>query len=202
MMYLENKEKFAKYYMVLQKLIIDRNVKRFAEIGVFKGRTIRNLLKRNSRKIIKDYIAIDPWKRLREIMPNESSLALTTKDHEWDGLYKIVCKNMVDFNQLRVMRLSSYDASLLFPDNYFDLIFIDADHIYQEVKRDIDLWLPKVKSDGVLCGHDCGGNYEGVEKAIVEKFGKIENIDLNSKWDKIGNTLKYATNSVWVKEIE
>ena len=41
------------------------------------------------------------------------------------------------------------------PDNSLDICFIDSDHRYDMVKKDIELCIPKMKSGGVLCGHDC-----------------------------------------------
>src|SRR5262249_29650597 len=47
-----------------------------------------------------------------------------------------------------------------------DMVFIDGDHRYEAVKRDILKWQPKLKSGGLLCGHD--RNWPGVEQAIQE----------------------------------
>lgn len=63
---------------------------------------------------------------------------------------------------------SSKEASLDFPDNFFDLIYIDGDHSYQSVKQDILLWIGKVKKKGIIAGHDY--NWSGVEKAVNEIF--------------------------------
>ena len=38
-----------------------------------------------------------------------------------------------------------------------DIVFIDADHRYSSVMKDIEAWLPTVKRGGILCGHDCEG---------------------------------------------
>ena len=53
-----------------------------------------------------------------------------------------------------------------------DLIFIDADHSYEWVKRDINALYPKVRSGGILSGHDYGNENIGVKKAVDEVFGE------------------------------
>lgn len=54
-----------------------------------------------------------------------------------------------------------------------DFIFIDANHQYSYVKQDIELYWPKVRSGGFLCGHDYSGGHPGVTKAVDEFFGKL-----------------------------
>ena len=55
-----------------------------------------------------------------------------------------------------------------FDDEYFDTIFIDMDHSYQSVKRDIQQWLPKVKPGGILAGDDYRTTLPGVIEAVKE----------------------------------
>lgn len=40
------------------------------------------------------------------------------------------------------------------PDGYFDVVYIDGDHGYEGVKRDIKVVLPKLKANGVLIFND------------------------------------------------
>lgn len=40
------------------------------------------------------------------------------------------------------------------PDKYFDVIYIDGDHRYEGVKRDIEASVPKLKHSGVLIFND------------------------------------------------
>ena len=47
------------------------------------------------------------------------------------------------------------EAHNKFQNEFFDVVFLDADHRYGHVKKDIQNWLPKVKYGGILCGHDC-----------------------------------------------
>jgi SAM-dependent methyltransferase len=48
----------------------------------------------------------------------------------------------------------SVEMSTKIEDESMDIIFIDANHTYNGVKRDIESYLPKVKKGGILCGHD------------------------------------------------
>jgi predicted O-methyltransferase YrrM len=68
----------------------------------------------------------------------------------------------------------------LFPDNYFDFIYIDANHHEKWVLRDINISLPKLKDNGILCGHDYipdETNGYGV-KAAVDTFFKNKKINI------------------------
>ena len=62
----------------------------------------------------------------------------------------------------------SPEAATLFTDGWFDLVYLDAGHAYHEIQADIDAWLPKVRSGGVLCGHDYCDSFPGVRRAADE----------------------------------
>jgi len=66
----------------------------------------------------------------------------------------------------------SKTASLIFEDNSLDLVFIDADHRNSHVSEDIKAWLPKVKTGGILCGHDCEGYYHLYPKDVRGRINK------------------------------
>ena len=47
------------------------------------------------------------------------------------------------------------------------MIFLDADHSYEAATLDIEAWLPKVKKNGILAGHDYINHlYPGVKRAV------------------------------------
>jgi predicted O-methyltransferase YrrM len=62
-----------------------------------------------------------------------------------------------------------------------DLVFIDADHSYEAVVQDIKIWIPKIRSGGIIAGHDYMKDYPdvregiplGVKEAVTDTLGKV-----------------------------
>lgn len=59
-------------------------------------------------------------------------------------------------------------------DGTLDFIYVDADHKLASVRADLAMWYPKVRSGGMICGHDfldspnnCGSEF-GVATAVTE----------------------------------
>ncbi len=48
-----------------------------------------------------------------------------------------------------------------------DLLFVDGDHSYNAVAKDLGTWLPKVRKNGVVVFHDYGWA-EGIQRAVRE----------------------------------
>lgn len=68
-----------------------------------------------------------------------------------------------------------YSESIVddFPTKYFDFVYIDGDHTYESVSRDIKTWLPKIKSNGFIGGHDYRKQeWPEVVRAVNEQFDK------------------------------
>jgi hypothetical protein len=55
-------------------------------------------------------------------------------------------------------------------DEELDFVYIDGNHRYEYVKKDIELYYPKVKKGGLISGHDYKKNEPGVIKAVHESF--------------------------------
>ena len=64
----------------------------------------------------------------------------------------------------------SWEAAKLYSDNSLDFVFIDAGHEYDSVIKDIKSWYPKVKTGGVIAGHDYTQPTCGVKRAVDEFF--------------------------------
>jgi len=67
-----------------------------------------------------------------------------------------------------------------FEDDSLDFVYIDGEHTYEGVLRDIKLYLQKVKVNGYLGGHDLGKG--GVTAALIEMFGDVDIYFEDSSW--------------------
>jgi len=84
------------------------------------------------------------------------------------------------------MQMSSLDASCKFNDGYFDFVFLDSSHTYEQTKAEIRLWIHKVKDGGILAGHDYDiVNSEGVVNAVNELI-RNENLNLETTTNGCG----------------
>ncbi len=126
---------------------------RFVEVGVFKGCSFSFLVVEviNSGKKI-ECIAIDafPWPDL------EPAFDMHMKPLE--GHF------------VKMAGGDSFDAAKKFEDESIDFIFIDANHTYEFVSKDIAAFLPKMKKGGVVAGHDYNLSHPGVMQAVNEAF--------------------------------
>jgi len=57
-------------------------------------------------------------------------------------------------NNVKLLTGFSADLAPSF-DRPIDLLFIDANHAYEAVKQDWELWSPKVRDGGSIAMHDC-----------------------------------------------
>jgi hypothetical protein len=69
----------------------------------------------------------------------------------------------------------SYDVVNDFSDQYFDFIYIDATHIYECVKADLNMYFPKLKKTGLICGHDYINHPSFSVIPAVDEFVKQNN---------------------------
>lgn len=53
-----------------------------------------------------------------------------------------------------MIRCTSEKASQMFLDESLDFVYIDANHAYNYVVQDLELWYPKIKPGGLVMGHD------------------------------------------------
>jgi predicted O-methyltransferase YrrM len=99
------------------------------------------------------------------------------------GLYEEAVQNLkplIDLNVVNIIRGHSQDVVSKYQDETIDFCFIDGSHEYEDVKKDIMAYLPKVKKGGILAGHDYDAIWNGVIQAVDEILVKVEIV--NGSW--------------------
>jgi len=143
-----------------------------AEIGVFKGVFAEQILKKQPSELH----LVDPWLSY----PGKQDRCYSALQVEMDLIYDSVVEKFKKNKNVKIHRRSSKQAAAAFCDDFFDWIYIDADHSYHAVKEDLELWFQKVKPGGFLCGDDFAHNEKlqwGVIPAVTEFVAK-NNLEL------------------------
>lgn len=88
------------------------------------------------------------------------SVDLFPEDHPVVGnLRDVYVSNLqeagVTDRKLAIVKHDSSTAGREWQFGEIDLLFIDGDHTYEGVKRDIEAWTPHVKLGGYVAFHDC-----------------------------------------------
>jgi len=100
-----------------------------------------------------------------------------------NGSYNCFLKNIEPLKDvINPVRCSSLDAALLYKNESLDFVFIDADHSYKEVKKDILAWMPKIKNGGILSGHDYP--FPDVKRAVDENVEDVIILKDEKVWYK------------------
>lgn len=158
---------------------------RGAEVGVWNGKNAEQLLRRLP---LLHLSLVDRWAAPDKKDSYYSSGAeMALKSHAKHKAAYEEAMSRVRFAASRVdvqVCDSGYGAEL-YPDKFFDFVFIDADHSREGCYRDIVAWCPKVKKDGFIGGHDFAHPDQGdVKGAVLDYFGGMDGIelDVNRTW--------------------
>ena len=73
------------------------------------------------------------------------------------------------------IKKTSLEASKDFDDKSLDAVYIDAEHDEASVRSDVNAWKNKIKSGGILCGHDfTQPHIDHINKTLIEENLKNE----------------------------
>ena len=141
------------------------------EIGVGLGKFSRILVEKSDLRKI--YL-LDAWKEFpKDEYQDISNKAQAEQDARYESVVRLFEPNK---DRVEIIRDDCTCAVNKFEDGFFDFIYIDANHEYAHVKRDILQWYPKSRSGGVFSGHDYmdGIKRSGVYgvKSAVDEFCK------------------------------
>jgi predicted O-methyltransferase YrrM len=125
-----------------------------AEIGVHEGEFSDVILSNTKMSML---ISIDIWK----------------KQYCMNQAFKRLQKHDL---RSTMIRQNSLVAAQMFPDNFFDFIYIDSWHVYKHTKKELDLYWPKLKTGGIFSGHDYVEGWKD-QSGVFHPYGVIQAVD-------------------------
>lgn len=141
---------------------------RICELGVFEGDNFMEMIAHTPQLAV----AIDSWKNDGVHTLKDASYS----NNELHTQYNYFLNKVKNIPFVQIIRDSTSNASKKFPDNWFDFVYIDADHSFDACYLDLLTWYPKVKKSKFLMGHDYRRGFGVVE--AVNKFVKENKLDL------------------------
>lgn len=153
-----------------------------AEIGVWLGEYSEAIIKCSNPK---ELYLIDMWD-VQELKTEAYAdyYIHFTKTEQYLGVYNYLLNKFSSNENIKLIRSDSVEASANFSDDFFDWVYIDADHSYQGVTNDLNAYYKKVKTGGFLCGHDWNAPEDaGVNDAVLDfvKSNDVEFIGITNE---------------------
>ena len=139
-----------------------------AELGVFRGEFSKEMLESITPK---ELHLIDIWEGMMGSADKDGkNFNMANLNDLYNGLQTLYKDNPV----VKFHKGDSCAVLSQFPDNYFDVVYIDSVHTYQHVLRELEMSYKKVKDGGYILGHDYCQQTNGVILAVNEfckKYG-------------------------------
>lgn len=144
------------------------------ESGCYKGRSTRALADNCTGYVY----AVDPWP---EWYPRDDGKPLFKIG---DEVFREFIKNVMGLSNTATVCI--FKGTLQdFGSTKADFIFLDGDHRYEMVKKDIESAKALLNPGGILAGHDYKHkDWPGVKQAVDELIGEPVNL-IDSIWWKI-----------------
>lgn len=157
------------------KIINLYKLKRGVEVGVAEGNFSNLLLAKSNLDIL---YSIDCWlkfpKEVYQDKRNDSQFRINLR------YFHTVLRLSKYKERSVIFRMKSEDAVKMFKDGELDFVYLDANHHYESIMKDLELWYPKVKKGGILAGHDYMDFDNGITKVevkrAVDKFVELNGI--------------------------
>jgi hypothetical protein len=169
-------EKYTNGLLDLINYLKDK-VETMVEVGSYQGES--TIIFAQNLPNIKKIYAVDPWLNgyaAGDICSDEYPMEIV--ENNFDIRIK-------DYPTIIKKKMFSTDFANEIEDGSLDFVYIDGDHQYESCKNDIKIWLPKIKSNGIIAGHDyLPACFMGVVNAVNETFGQPDLTFEDTSWIK------------------
>lgn len=107
-------------------------------------------------------------------------------NYDWNYIKQEFNTNTRFSDNIKYLQEYSYNVYHYFKDGSIDFIYIDGDHTYESVQKDLNFYLPKLKKGGIIGGHDYYDiAWPEVCRAVDEYVGKPDIVFSDTSWVKV-----------------
>lgn len=153
-------------YQEFYDFVAKKDFQKYVEVGVWKGHSIIYLANKLKTKNV-EIFAVDLWDDTYKY--DDVPELKKQKKYIYD-IYQENVKRAKLEGKIHNIKTFSWQGARYFRNKSVDFVFIDADHSLDSVTKDINAWLPKIRENGIIAGHDYF-NPCGVKKAVDKIFG-------------------------------
>jgi predicted O-methyltransferase YrrM len=143
------------------------------EIGAYAGESTQMFSNEFER-----VITIDPF--INDYDPDDITCRYMELEKVYYTFKKVVDRN----NNINHIRMTSDDAIDKLIGTKVDFIYIDGLHTYDQIKKDITNYLPLLKPNCLIGGHDYHINWGGVVNGVNELLGEPDATFCDTSWIK------------------
>lgn len=148
------------------------------EIGVYRGEFASQLLDTWKGRYL--YL-VDPWESL-----SDYDDPMNSGDRNAD-LGSCLLRLEPHTGRFFVRRTRSELEAVHWPENTMDFIYLDANHEYEHVRQDLEIWWQSLIPGGIFACHDyLSINLPGVKRAVDEFVAKHQ-LQLHLTWETGGS---------------
>jgi hypothetical protein len=152
--------------LMVNSLISSNSI--IGEIGVFKGDFSKFLCNLHPQKLI----LIDTFQGVQPSGDQDGN------NIQWVNLndeYIKIKQWAINQNNITVEKGDSSSILSIYPNEFFAMIYLDGDHSYEGVKKDLEQAIRKVKKSGWIMGHDYEMNMKKAQ--TIWNFGVRQAVD-------------------------
>jgi predicted O-methyltransferase YrrM len=126
-------------------MLKELDFKRGVEIGVERGIFSEAILKANPQMHL---TSIDPW------VTYESGHIEHVDPEMVESFRKQTIERLSKYPNSTIMREGSIKGATKFKHGTLDFVYVDGDHGYEALINDLSMWTRRVRSGGIIAGHD------------------------------------------------
>ena len=161
----------------LAELLHELDFKTAVEVGVAEGRYSSNLLEANPQMKLYGVDPYVPYKGYRDYV-RQTTL---------DSMYNKAEKLLNHYHGYKFVKKFSMDALKDFADKSLDFVYLDGNHEEPFISQDIGAWNKKLKSGGILAGHDYFKSRHHTQIQVVQAVRAYTDTHKVVPWFVLGN---------------